>query len=214
MLMSGGGRRRRQQPAASSSEELDVSWVACDGACARWFHAACVHITPSGDDEWLCEQCGDEQPDDCPMRIATCCQVTCRLTQRSIFACCAYFVRLRVCFLGGSVSGTQPPLQCIHSFDTSHTVSHGRALILITDYKYTNSGAVQELYRRSGELAHTNFPAHSAALDASAQRGSTRMRPHTRHARRVKGGPPEAAHGGHDSGRALKLLVHLDGENG
>ena len=78
-----------------------MSWVACDGACARWFHAACVHITRSGDDEWLCEQCGDEQPDDCPMRIATCCQVTCRLTQRSIFACCAYFVRLRVCFLGG-----------------------------------------------------------------------------------------------------------------
>jgi hypothetical protein len=90
---------------------------------------------------------------------------------------------------------------------------------------------------RAHKLAH-----RSTALDASAHRGSTRTRPHARsssrslgaassyrhapprtathrHCRegcghRVEGGPPAASHRGHDGGRALELLVHLDGEDG
>jgi hypothetical protein len=56
--------RRRGEPAERAPEELALSWVACDGACTRWFHAACVHVVPSGDDEWLCEECTGMQPDE------------------------------------------------------------------------------------------------------------------------------------------------------
>ena len=49
---------------SSDNDDDSLAWVACDGACARWFHAVCVQIAPSADDEWLCEECVAAQPDE------------------------------------------------------------------------------------------------------------------------------------------------------
>jgi len=56
----GRGARKRHR----SNEAEEVAWMACDGPCARWFHAACVHVMPSADDQWLCDTCTAAQPDE------------------------------------------------------------------------------------------------------------------------------------------------------
>ena len=56
-----GARKRRKGP--QEEPESEVGWLQCDGACARWFHAICVGVTPSAADEWLCHECLAALPD-------------------------------------------------------------------------------------------------------------------------------------------------------
>ncbi len=45
----------------SCHDASEENMVQCDGKCARWFHFACVGLTPAsvptGDDPWLCSDC-------------------------------------------------------------------------------------------------------------------------------------------------------------
>ena len=59
----GRGARRKRTRAGSDveeDEEAEVGWV----ACTRWFHTACVSVSPSADDKWVCEECMAALPEE------------------------------------------------------------------------------------------------------------------------------------------------------
>ena len=60
----GARKRSRREGATAAAAAEDISWVACEGPCQRWFHTACVCVAPSAGDEWLCEECVPGQPDE------------------------------------------------------------------------------------------------------------------------------------------------------